>query len=167
MIPIDKQCNWIQYYYKKNPLRGEYYAFSRGVWWINHWQTVCGRQEKSSHAMMAEKKILLIQKEGLCSFYGHMSQRLYRTFLLKFVNSLSSLVCRCRPIQFLQARVLRSGELFGTRASCLLLGSWITIANREHFKLRYPSLLRSSKEQKCKYIIPVYIPSFRGVPFFM
>lgn len=102
------------------------------------------------------KKILLIQKEGLCSFYGHMSQRLYRTFLLKFVNSLSSLVCRCRPIQFLQARVLRSGELFGTRASCLLLGSWITIANREHFKLRYPSLLRSSKEQKCKYIIHVY-----------
>lgn len=102
------------------------------------------------------KKILLIQKEGLCSFYGHLSQRLYRTFLLKFVNSLSSLVCRCRPIQFLQARVLRSGELFGTRASCLLLGSWITIANREHFKLRYPSLLRSSKEQKCKYIIHVY-----------
>lgn len=74
----------------------------------------------------------------------------------ELVNSLSSLVCRCRPIQFLQARVLRSGELFGTRASCLLLGSWITIANREHFKLKYPSLLRSSKEQKCKYIIHVY-----------
>lgn len=152
MIPIDKQCNWIQYHYKEKP-------FERRILCFQSW---CMINESLANCVWQAGEILTCH-DGWKEDTIDTERR--AVFILRppepktlpnFSAQICQFVCRCRPIQFLQARVLRSGELFGTRASCLLLGSWITIANREHFKLRYPSLLGSSKEQKCKYIIHVY-----------
>lgn len=158
MIPIDKQCNWIQYYYKEKPFERRILCFQSWCM-INEslancvWQAgeilTCHDGWKVSDLIL--RRYYWYRKKGRVNFTATWAKDSTELFC----SNLSILCRRCRPIQFLQARVLRSGELFGTRASCLL-GSWITIANREHFKLRYPSLLRSSKEQKFKYIIHVY-----------